>query len=120
MKTHQLVQLPTGLNLFKPTGPTGGNTTKLSREEVISCDLALSDYQDLIQPRFKKWYCKAFYQIGREQFVRIASEARAEGKPPAKLFSYKLKQAMQNVKDQPVEGAVPAGHNTILTEIWRA
>ena len=95
MKITPTVQLPTGINNLTPTVqlPTV-EKTKLTKQEVLGCDVALSDYQDLMSPRFKNWYCKVFYILGRELFAAIAAEARADGKDPAKLFSIKLKQAI--------------------------
>jgi hypothetical protein len=46
---------------------------------------------------FYAWYCKAFYKLGRERFARIASEARADGQNPKRLFSFKIKQELKNV-----------------------
>lgn len=105
-KTHQLDQLePTGFNKLKPTGPIG-EKVKLTKQEVLGCDIALSQYSDLMEPRFFKWYCKAFYQLGREQFARIAAEARVDGKKGGKkLFSYKLKRAMIDKQDGAQRGA---------------
>lgn len=68
--------------------------TKLTKQEVLGCDIGLSDYQDLMHPDFYKWYCKAWYKIGRERFHQLASQARADGKNPAKLFSSLVKKEL--------------------------
>lgn len=79
-----------GFNKLKPTVKTTVPNTKLSKQQVLVCDLALSDYEDLINPKFKEWYCKMFYQRGEQVFRRFAAEAR-EGRNPMKLFSWKLR-----------------------------
>lgn len=67
---------------------------KLTKSEVLGCDLALSDYADLMSPEFYAWYCKIFYQIGRERFHILASTARVEGKDKRRYFSSLLKQEL--------------------------
>ena len=68
---------------------------KLTKEEVQGCDIALSQYTDLMHPDFYAWYCKAFYKIGRERFHVLASQARADGKNGgARLFSSLVKKEM--------------------------
>jgi hypothetical protein len=86
---------PIGEQSSKPTGPTGKE--RLTKQEVLGCDIALSDYSDLMSKEFYAWYCKAFYKLGRERFARIASEARADGQNPKRLFSFKIKQELKNV-----------------------
>ena len=80
------------LNQLEPIGTA--DKVKLSKNEVLGCDIGLSDYQDLMHPDFYKWYCKAWYRIGRERFHQLASQARADGKDPAKLFSSLVKKEL--------------------------
>lgn len=73
-----------------------GSKVKLSKQEVLGCDIALSEYQDLIPTDFYKWHCKVFYKLGRERYARLASQARADGKNPARLFSFLLNKELKN------------------------
>lgn len=81
------------LNQLEPIGPIEKNI-KLTKDEVLGCDIGLSDYQDLMHPDFYKWYCKVWYDIGRDKFHQLASQARADGKNPPKLFSALLKKEL--------------------------
>lgn len=90
----------TGDRRSKPIGTTGSiggsnDNIKLTKEEVNGCDIALSDYKDLISPEWYRWHCKAFYAVGRDKYHTLASQARADGKDPAKLFSYLLRKEMK-------------------------
>ena len=46
--------------------------------------------QGLVNTRYKAWYCSQFFKLGREKVMRIASEAKADGTNPQKLFNHKL------------------------------
>lgn len=104
--SHSLNQRPTvrattGFNEVKPTvrATTGRSRAqvKLTKQEVLGCDVGLSQYSDVMSPRFYKWYCQAWYDLGREKFHQLASQARADGKHPAKLFSKLVKDAVSNI-----------------------
>lgn len=71
---------------------------KLSRDEVVKCDLALKDYQDLFIQEYKGWICNVFYSVGEERFVILAKEARA-GRLPKRLFTYLLKKELAKYSD---------------------
>ena len=87
--------VPTGFNEVKPTVPTGTTEKKkMSKEKVMACDVALSEYGDLINPEFRAWYCQAWYELGRNRFHELASQARADGTYPQKLFSHLLKKEL--------------------------
>jgi hypothetical protein len=83
----------TGINEVNPTVTTVTTVEerKLSKEQVLGCDMALTMYNDLISDKYREWYCKMFYEIGRERFATLAAQARADGKNPARLFSFLLK-----------------------------
>lgn len=86
---------PVGINEVNPVGTTVTPKVKLTKQEVLGCDIALSQYKDLMQPAFYKWYCKAFYQIGQDRFHILASQARAEGRNGgARLFSSLIKKEL--------------------------
>ncbi len=76
------------------TGGSGIDDRNLTSDEALACDIGLSDYADLMSPQFKAWYCKVWYKIGRERFAVLASQARADGKDPRKLFSYLLRKEL--------------------------
>ncbi len=46
----------------------------------------------LVNDKFKAWYCSAFFKLGREKVNVLASQARADGKDPVKLFSHLLQK----------------------------
>lgn len=89
-----------------PTAPIGAKainqlpTEQLAVDEAAACDIALSDYSDLISPEWKAWHCKAWYKIGRQRYAILAAQARQDGaaKPggnPAKLMSYLLRKELK-------------------------
>jgi len=87
-----------------PIAPIGVKTKNQLPIEQLSedklCDIALSEYTDLISPAWRAWHCKAWYKIGRERYAILASQARSDGaaKPggnPAKLMSYLLRKELK-------------------------
>lgn len=90
----------TGINKVNTTVTTvTTEKIKLTKQEVLGCDIALSQYADLMSPNFYAWYCKIFYQIGRERFHILASTARAEGKDKKRYFSSLLKAELKSNAD---------------------
>ena len=49
-------------------------------------------YADLTNQKFRGWYCKVFYKLGKTRVEGIAQEARG-GRHPQRLFSCLLKEA---------------------------
>jgi len=47
---------------------------------------------DLVNPQFRAWYCKRFYALGKDEVLKRASIARADGKDKRKYFSVLLKK----------------------------
>ncbi len=99
VQSKQLPIEPIGIKNLKPIEqlPIEG---KLSEQQVKSCDIALSDYIDLISPAWKAWHCKVWYSIGRERYAILAAQARADGAArvggdPAKLMSYLLRKELK-------------------------
>ena len=82
-------QLSTGLNRYKPTV----NCT------TVEVDQLLKDCSDLIQPTFAKWYAKSFYSLPPSKILELASQARSDGKQPAKLFSHLVKRYASTALD---------------------
>lgn len=75
---QKLSTVATGMNL-KPTAT------------VREIDQLLIEYSDLINPSFKAWYCKRFSALGIDNVHKYASQARADGRQPSKLFSFLIK-----------------------------
>jgi hypothetical protein len=75
----------------------GGNTTGKNYEEA---NFLFNDLLDLVNEDFREWYCKLFYRFGHVRVLVLASQARADGKDPKKLFSKLLKdeERKQGVK----------------------
>lgn len=59
-------------------------------------NVLVRECSDLINPKFKNWYCRIFYKLSNEVVLRLASIARADGQNKQKLFSYLLKKATTN------------------------
>lgn len=51
-------------------------------------DELLSNYSDLIDDNYTKWFAKKFYITTFENIHRAASEARHDGENPQKLFAF--------------------------------
>lgn len=74
--------------------PTETVSTESSNGAGFWNDSLYSQIPDLVNDRFRSWYCDAFYKLGRERTLAIVKEARADGKHPARYFSYLLKEAI--------------------------
>lgn len=81
--------ITTGINKLNPTDTTG-SSKKYDNDHLFGM------FPDLVNPTFKAWYCKVFYKLGKDLVLRLASEARADGKDKRKYFSVLLKKAYNN------------------------
>jgi hypothetical protein len=81
--TNTTEQLTTGVNKHKTTD----NCT------VDEADQLFSLLPELVNQKFKAWYCKQFYKMNRTKVMELAALATADGKDPRKLFSFLLKNA---------------------------
>lgn len=79
---------------------TGINWYKTNKYQLVSTDNRIFEndalfemYGDLVNQKFRSWYMKMFYAIGKDEVMRLASIARSEGKDKQKLFSHLLKKA---------------------------
>lgn len=73
---------------------TGINKTNIPTDtNCYDNDRLYEQLEDLVNPKFKSWYCGQFYKIGVDSVLVIASQARNDGKDPRRLFSYLLKKA---------------------------
>lgn len=88
-KHYQLVS--TGINKSKPTD---------SSINWYENDHLFNELEDLVNQRFKAWYCRMFYELGKDTVLKLASQARADGKYPPKLFSKLLKEHAKDVSNQ--------------------
>lgn len=70
----------TGLNNLKTTVTVVGKNYRLTEE-------LYNQLPDLVNPEFKKWYCKRFHVLGTDEVLKRASIARSDGLEPRKLFS---------------------------------
>lgn len=57
-------------------------------------DWLFADLADLTNSQFKGWYMKAFFTLGKDEVLKLASIARADGKDKKKYFSVLIKNAM--------------------------
>lgn len=71
-------------------------TNKTNCQSVATVDQLLIKHAELIEQPYAKWFAKRFYSISPEIVDRLASEARADGKNPARLFSYLIKKYAQS------------------------
>lgn len=78
----------TGVNKFTTTD----TTVKRRGEKYFEADALFEQFADLVNDRFRSWYCHKFYQLGGRRVVELASLARADGKNSQKYFSYLLKK----------------------------
>lgn len=75
----------------RTTATTGLNQ---SGSKYLEVNVLYEDMADLVNEKYKGWYCKTFFKLGREKVQRLASEARADAtEDKRKLFSSLLKAA---------------------------
>lgn len=48
---------------------------------------------DLVNPQYRKWYCGAFYKLGKARVDALAAQAR-KGNHPQRYFSALIKGAL--------------------------
>lgn len=66
-------------------------------KKFVEINLLYEDLHDLVDDKFKAWYCKVFFKLGRDRVMILASQARSDSKAKpggdaTRLFSYLLKQ----------------------------
>lgn len=73
---------------------TAGTTGLKNRtgKSYMEVNILYEDLGSLVNDKFKAWYCSVFFKIGRERVMLLASQARADGKDPVKLFSHLLQK----------------------------
>jgi hypothetical protein len=65
---------------------------KLEGRKYSDVTALYDDLHDLVNDRFKAWYCSAFFKIGRPRVTILAAQAKADGNNPIKLFSHLLQK----------------------------
>lgn len=75
--------VPTGIKRLNPT-----DTNWYDNDHLYD------QLGDLVNNQFKGWYMKQFYRLGKDKVLVLASQAKADGKYPAKLFSKLLKNGV--------------------------
>lgn len=86
-------QLPTGLSNLNPTEQLAVvDQVSFKGMRGYEADALFEDLSDLTNIEFKRWYCKRFYELGKDRVLVLAGQAKADGGNPKKLFSYLLKR----------------------------
>lgn len=86
--------VPTGLNTVDTTGTADtADSSKQYDNDYLYEDMKS---KNLVNDSFKGWYMKAFYKLGKAEVHRLAALAKADGKQPARYFSYLLKKAVKD------------------------
>jgi hypothetical protein len=69
------------------------NPTDTTTDTKYDNDYLFEQLNDLVNEKFKSWYCGQFYRLGKDTVLKLASVARSDGKQPQKLFSYLIKKS---------------------------
>ena len=83
--------LPTDTNWYKKTS----NPTDTTNHRLYDNDLLYGELGDLVNPdpKWRPYYCKKFYELGKDVVLRLAGEARADCRiDRRRLFSHLLKK----------------------------
>jgi hypothetical protein len=71
---------------------TAGTTGSKKDASYANTDAIYDEVIDLVNPKFRAWYCELFYRLGKDKVFRMASEARADARvDKRKLFSSMLR-----------------------------
>lgn len=81
-----------------PQLTTEGNSVtsieQLTTVSSLEVDYIYGTMPDLVNDKFRPWYCKQFSRLGRETVLRLAGTARSDSKTnPRGYFSVLLKRA---------------------------
>ena len=85
----------TGLNKLNPTVTVVREQVSFPGNKYYDVDKLYEQLSDLVNDKFKRWYCKQFYSLGIERTLELASLARSDGKDPKRLFSHLIKSKKQ-------------------------
>lgn len=92
-QSHSNVNYNTNSNTVVRTAGTTGSKDldgrKYSDVTMLFDDLKA---QGIVNEQFKAWYCSVFFKLGRDRVLVLASQARADGTDPQKLFSHLLQK----------------------------
>lgn len=81
-------ELEPAVPAVRRTNPQRKATTGTTGKKYFEIDLLYDSLKGLVNDTFKAWYCQAFYMLGREKVMQLASAARVDGKDPVKLFAH--------------------------------
>jgi hypothetical protein len=91
-KKYQLVSIDINNNLNISTDIS----SKLNDIKLYDNDYLFVELNDLVNEQYRAWYMSAFYKLGKDLVLKLASIARADGKNQPRYFSYLIKQELQN------------------------
>jgi len=93
MKSLKELTVETGYNRLNKTTETV--TTESSNGAGFWNDSLYAEIPDLVNDKFRAWYCDSFYKLGKDRTLGLIKEARQDGKHPARYFSYLIKEALK-------------------------
>lgn len=76
--------------VFPIESPIGSDNKKYKPDEF---DDVVDNFQHLWEPAYRLWHITQARKHGVNQYYILAKQAEAEGKNPAKYFSWLLKQS---------------------------
>lgn len=98
MEISKIITSTTSRATSKATSNTSTTSSRKKQDFKYDCDELYEMYSHLCgDSRFKPYYTGAFYKLGKESVMRIASMAKSEGKDPARVFGIKIKQALKSM-----------------------
>ncbi len=77
---------------FNPNSqlPIGKSLKPIANSQLV--DAMLEDYAHLIDASYAKWFARRFQYMSADEVAKCASEAKADGKDPKRLFSFLIKK----------------------------
>lgn len=73
------------------------SSKNITGKEIALCDMAIEDFNDLVDPAFKNWFCKCYYKLGDDTMRRLAGLARdPEIKSSKSYFGRIIKNELKN------------------------
>ena len=59
----------------------------------FDADYLCEDLSDLIEQKYRLWFIKRFYSLGRDEVLQLAAVAKTDGKNPKRLFAHLIGKA---------------------------
>ena len=60
----------------------------MTEYKKYDCDYLADDLSALIDDGYRKWFIKRFFLLGKEEVLKLASIAYADGANPKRLFIF--------------------------------